>query len=244
MSEISGGEVNGSDVHGDGAGGEVQEVNEHAHETDKPMDDDLAKEVNDNYDSYMEDKDLSSYERKGPENRGDASEEADGTERGEVNEADQDVSETAEQKNTELTPELKAELKEETGWSDELIDSARSLEETEVYKNANLKETEINGKKCLIREDIDMSQKDEFGRTNLERIQNGNAPLTKEGQPIELHHIGQKQESPLAELTMQEHRGKGNDTILHDKQKDTEIDRNEFAKERRDHWKSRGDNIS
>lgn len=37
--------------------------------------------------------------------------------------------------------------------------------------------------------------------------------------------------SPLAELTTQEHRGKGNDTILHDKQKETEIDRGEFAKE-------------
>ena len=82
-----------------------------------------------------------------------------------------------------------------------------------------MKEEDINGKKCLIRSDIDMEQKDEFGRTNKERMENGNAPLTESGETVELHHIGQKQDSPLAELTTQEHRGKGNDTILHDKQR-------------------------
>lgn len=54
-----------------------------------------------------------------------------------------------------------------------------------------------------------------------------------------MHHIGQKPDSPLAELTTEEHRGAGNDTILHDKQKESEIDRNEFAKERKEHWKNR-----
>ena len=38
---------------------------------------------------------------------------------------------------------------------------------------------------------------------------------------------------------MEQHRGTGNDTILHDKSKESEIDRNEFGKERRDHWKDR-----
>ena len=141
-----------------------------------------------------------------------------------------------------LTEAEKEKLKEETGWSDEIVDSTRSVEEAEIYKNADLKEEDINGKKCLIRSDIDMEQKDEFGRTNKERMENGNAPLTESGETVELHHIGQKQDSPLAELTTQEHRGKGNDTILHDKQKETEIDRGEFAKERKQHWESRAEN--
>ena len=38
---------------------------------------------------------------------------------------------------------------------------------------------------------------------------------------------------------MEQHRGTGNYTILHDKSKESEIDRNEFGKERRDHWKDR-----
>ena len=43
----------------------------------------------------------------------------------------------------------------------------------------------------------------------------------------------------MRKLTLKEHRGIGNDTILHDKTKETEINRIEFAKERREHWQGR-----
>lgn len=138
-----------------------------------------------------------------------------------------------------LSETEKQEIKEETGWSDEIVDSVKSKEEAQIYQDANLKEDDVDGKKCLIRDDIDYDQKDEFGRTNKERMENGNPPLTKNGETVELHHIGQKQDSPLAELTTQEHRGKGNDTILHDKTKESEINRSEFSKEREAHWESR-----
>lgn len=144
---------------------------------------------------------------------------------------------------TGLTEEEKAKLKEETGWPDEIIDAIGSMEEAEIYKNANLQVAEVNGKKCLIRTDIDLDQKDEFGKTNKERMENGQPPITKSGETVELHHIGQHPDSPLAELTTQEHRGVGNDTILHDKQKVSEIDRNEFKKEREQHWEDRANNI-
>lgn len=142
-----------------------------------------------------------------------------------------------------LTQEEKEQIKEETGWSDEIIDAIGSMEEYEIYKEAGLQEAEINGKKCLIRNDIDPEQKDDFGRTNKERMADGLAPITKDGQTVELHHIGQKSDSPLAELTTSEHRGKGNDTVLHDKTKESEIDRNEFAKERESHWEARANSI-
>lgn len=144
-----------------------------------------------------------------------------------------------ESEKKELTAEQKKEIKEKTGWSDEIIDSIGSMDEAEIYMKANLVETEINGKKCLIRNDIDIDQEDEDGITNRERMERGRPPITKNGEEVELHHIGQKPDSPLAELTMEEHRGAGNDTILHDKTKETEIDRNEFGKERREHWKDR-----
>ena len=73
-------------------------------------------------------------------------------------------------------------------------------------------------------------------------MEQGLPPLNKDGEPIELHHIGQKANGPLAELTQDEHRGKGNDGILHDKNKETEIDREEFRKERNVHWKERSTN--
>ncbi|SDB55411.1 A nuclease of the HNH/ENDO VII superfamily with conserved LHH [Ruminococcaceae bacterium FB2012] len=141
--------------------------------------------------------------------------------------------------NSNLTEEQKMKIKEETNWSDEIIDSISSWEEYEIYKNAGLTEAEINGKKCLIRNDIDWNQKDIFGRTNKERAKQGLPPLSKTGNPIELHHIGQHSDSPLAELTPEEHRGKGNDGILHNKSNASEIDRIDFAAERSSHWKER-----
>ncbi|RSU03723.1 hypothetical protein CBF31_06835 [Vagococcus fessus] len=133
----------------------------------------------------------------------------------------------------------KTVLQAMTGWSDKIIDSIGSFEEARIYIKADLKEVTVNDKPCLIKKDIDMSQKDEMGRTNEQRMEKGLAPLDKNGNSLELHHIGQKKDSPLAELTKEEHRGIGNDAILHDKTKDSEINRNEFNTERKNHWKDR-----
>lgn len=142
----------------------------------------------------------------------------------------------------ELTDEEKQKIKEETGWSDGIVDYIRSMKEYEIYKNAGLEEREINGKKCLPRSDIDLDQKDEKGRTNKERMEKGKPPLDKNGESIELHHIGQKSDSPFAELTKTEHIRNGNDTILHDKNKESEIDRvKRHLKEKREYWKARSE---
>ena len=140
-----------------------------------------------------------------------------------------------------LTQEQKDKIKEETGWSDEIIDAIGSMEEYQIYKDAGLIEAEIDGRKCLINPNIDMDQKDAFGRTNKERMEQGLAPLDKNGNPIELHHIGQKNDSPLAELTQEQHRRKENYSILHDTKKDSEIDRKAFDNERENHWKARAE---
>lgn len=143
---------------------------------------------------------------------------------------------------TPLTEKEKEKLKEETGWSSEIIDTIASKEEAEIYKNASLEEREINGKKCLVKTDIDMEQKDEYGRSNKERMEAGLAPLDKDGKPTELHHMGQKKDGPLVELTREEHRGKGNDTVLHDKSKQSEIDRSDFQGQKANHWQERAQN--
>lgn len=138
-----------------------------------------------------------------------------------------------------LTDEEKSKIKEDTGWSDEIIESIGSWEEFEIYKDAGLTEVDIGGKKCLIKSDIDWDQIDSMGRTNKERAEQGLSPINKDGGKIELHHIGQHADSPLAELTQEEHRGKGNDSILHDKTKESEIDRYAFSRERSEHWLAR-----
>ncbi|MCW8157940.1 HNH/ENDO VII family nuclease [Stutzerimonas chloritidismutans] len=142
----------------------------------------------------------------------------------------------------EMSPETRERL-ERLGVPKEVLDAIGSEAEAKIYENANLEPAEVNGKDALIRTDIDYDQKDAMGTTNLDRMKSGRAPLDANGKPIELHHIGQKQESPLAELTSVEHRGNGNDNVLHNKQKESEINREDFDKERKDYWKARAEQI-
>lgn len=132
---------------------------------------------------------------------------------------------------------------EEAGFPNRVIESIGTDAEANIYLDAELEAKQINGKDALIRTDIDYDQKDIFGETNLERMEQGRAPLDPHGRPIELHHIGQKQDSPLAELTRAEHRESGNDNVLHNKQKESEINREDFAKERQEYWKARAEQI-
>ncbi len=145
----------------------------------------------------------------------------------------------------ELTP-LSEETKEtlsESGYSDEVLDNIATEEEAAIYQDAELECRTINGNDALIKTDIDMEQTDALGDTNLDRMNKGKSPLDSNGKPIELHHVGQKADSPLAELTHPQHMEGGNNTILHDTTKDSEIDRSAFAKEREAHWKARAEEI-
>ena len=162
-----------------------------------------------------------------------------------VEELDRPLSVTQESRAElpEVSDETRTRL-EEQGWPKKILDSIGSEAEAAIYENAPLEPGQVNGKDVLLRTDIDYDKVDIFGRSNLERMQLGLAPLDSEGKPIELHHIGQKQDSPLAELSRDEHRGKGNDNVLHNKLKESEIDREDFDKERQDHWKARADQIN
>mgnify|MGYP003092686174 CR=1 FL=1 len=159
-----------------------------------------------------------------------------------------DSLEGTETKNEGLTEEEKAKIKEETGWSDEIIENIKNMKQYEILKNAGLKEVEINGRKCLIKENIDLDYTDEDGISNRERMKRGLAPLdSKTGKPIELHHLGQKADSPLVELTEEEHRtgeyedGKKNQSLWHDNTVETEVhgEGNNWDQERKAHWKAR-----
>lgn len=159
-----------------------------------------------------------------------------------------DSLEGTETKNEGLTEEEKVKIKEETGWSDEIIENIKNMKQYEILKNAGLKEVEINGRKCLIKENIDLDYTDEDGISNRERMKRGLAPLdSKTGKPIELHHLGQKADSPLVELTEEEHRtgeyedGKKNQSLWHDNTVETEVhgEGNNWDQERKAHWKAR-----
>ena len=122
-------------------------------------------------------------------------------------------------------------------YSGEINESIRSKEEHEFYKSRGLEEGEVNGKKVLKNPDIDPNMTDERGRTNKERMKEGKPPIGEDGKPMELHHIGQKPDSPLAELTSSDHRR--NKSILHDSQKSEVNHGSEWQKSSSEHWKER-----
>lgn len=134
---------------------------------------------------------------------------------------------------------------EDDGWSKNVLDHIGSEAEANIYEKANVRYDQINGKEVLCKDDIDYDQivDEETGETNLDRMKAGKAPLDKDGNPIELHHIGQEPDSPLVELTRAEHRGVGNDNILHNKVDESCIDREGFGRERAEHWKARAAKI-
>ena len=140
---------------------------------------------------------------------------------------------------------IRAEINEKSDYSDEVNEKISSVEEIEVYQKANLKEEIIDGRTCLVRDDIDMEYVDpKSGMTNQELMEKGRSPYdAKTGERIELHHIGQDYDSPLAELTEDTEHGDYYST-LHTK--NGESWRNDSQKnnhynniERPNHWKSR-----
>lgn len=151
-----------------------------------------------------------------------------------------------------LTDYDKMKIKEISGWSDEIINNIHNMKQYEILKNAGLEEVEINGRKCLIKKNIDLNFVDEDGLTNKDRISRGLAPIdSKTGNPIELHHLGQNIDSPLVELTKDEHRtgeyeyGKKNQSLWHDNTIETKVhgEGSFWDKERKDHWKTRAEFI-
>jgi len=151
-----------------------------------------------------------------------------------------------------LSIEEKKELQATTDWSDKTTYAIKTKEEASIYQKAGLKEvngnlerTDINWQAKIPQNIIDKMRTfygndvaNKWGNmTNKDLIKEGKAPYGSDGKRINLHHIGQKADSPLAELTDTEH--KSNDSILHDKTKESEIKRSEFRKEREDYWRNR-----
>jgi hypothetical protein len=63
-----------------------------------------------------------------------------------------------------------------------------------------------------------------MGRTNLDRMLQGLAPLDEHGISFELHHIGQNENATLAMLTQSQH----DNPVLHGFKKISEVDHVKF----------------
>lgn len=150
-------------------------------------------------------------------------------------------------------------LKQRTGWCDEILNSISSMAEANIYIRAGLQPRKISNRWALCRTDISWAdfsiQRNTWLKTstqkrlrnydhwatynNADLIGEGYPPRDPNGDPYELHHIGQHHESPLAELTWDEHMGQGNNPILHHTSKESEINRRHFTLEKKAYWKAR-----
>jgi hypothetical protein len=135
-----------------------------------------------------------------------------------------------------LTMNEVAKIQRESKWPLEAIKSIHSTAEYEVYKNAELIPTQITDGTWAFLREIDWNLVDEFGQTNIERVQNNLAPIDATGKPYELHHVGQKADSPLAILTYSEHHSKKNYKILHYQEEGKDVADAVWKAQKKDFW--------
>ena len=137
-----------------------------------------------------------------------------------------------------LTMHEAALIQKESGYPLDVIKGFKSMEQYKICQNAGLVRYEVNGKIALIRK-IDLDYLDEYGRTNLQRMQEGLAALDPvTGQSYQLHHIGQNMNSTLAILTEGEHMQGGNNQIWHIIGEASKIDRPAFKSQREAFWEA------
>lgn len=86
-------------------------------------------------------------------------------------------------------------------------------------------------------ESFDPKYVDGSGRSNIERMKEGLAPIGKDGKQVELHHMKQREDGIIVELSNSEHAE--NTKTFHRYTPESEIDREKFGKLRKDYWKNR-----
>ena len=115
---------------------------------------------------------------------------------------------------THMTMNEVAEIQKSGLFTDATIKQMHSMEEFKVYQDANLMEYEMNGRRFLLPKDFDCDFVDPAtGMTNRQLIADGLNPVDHNGIKYQLHHVGQKTDSPLALLTQEQHQQ--NTSILH-----------------------------
>ena len=100
---------------------------------------------------------------------------------------------------------------------------------------------QFNGNKVYQRNDIfDPNYLDKkSGKTNLQLMEMGRAPIGKDGKSVNLHHMLQKQDGPIAEVTQSFHKDNHATIHINDNSIPSGINRADFNKWRSNYWKNR-----
>lgn len=114
----------------------------------------------------------------------------------------------------------------------------RRMTEFEMNLIASGKRVTVLGNE-FVKKDYQFNPKfvDGAGRSNLERMKTGLAPIGNDGNPINLHHMKQQKNGVLVEITATDHREYSE--LLHRYSRVSEIDRDEFNLLKNAYWKLR-----
>lgn len=106
------------------------------------------------------------------------------------------------------------------------------------------KSTKFKGTKVFQRDDlIDIKLTDAKGRSNLERMESGLAPIGPDGESINIHHMLQSEDAGMAEMTATFHQKNHKTIHINTNKTPSGIDRNAFKKWKRGYWKSRANDF-
>lgn len=137
-----------------------------------------------------------------------------------------------------LTMNQAAIIQQTSKWPLDAIKNIHSMEEYDIYKEANLIPTKLSDGELVFLRPIDWTLTDAYGRTNVQRVSANLAPIDATGTPFELHHIGQKADSSLAVLSWAEHHSSGNYSILHYAEQGKDISDAAWNKQKQEVWKA------
>ena len=84
---------------------------------------------------------------------------------------------------------------------------------------------------------------DKQGRTNIQRMEQGLAPIGTDGKSVNIHHVNQTNNGPVIEITATEHQQNYRNLHTNIGQSPSQINRRDFNKWRRGYWKWRSNNL-
>lgn len=136
----------------------------------------------------------------------------------------------------QLTMIEAAIIQRETKWPLDVIKNLHSMEEYDVYRRAGIVPVKIDGNWAFL-QNVDWDYVDENGFSNLQRVlERGNAPIGPDGKSFELHHIGQRADSPLAILTHTQHHAPQDYSFIHYADERKKIGEAAWAAQKQEFW--------
>lgn len=112
-----------------------------------------------------------------------------------------------------------------------------------VGNKGGKKTVEVNGKRVTMDNNtFDPNLVDKQGRTNIQRMDQGLAPIGTDGKSVNIHHIDQTNNGPVMEITATKHQQNYSKLHANTGQTPSQINRKAFNNWRNEYWKWRGNN--